>query len=168
MAGPNVIPLKSPQKTPCQVRRSARMARALNRQAGTAIGVGTVAVTLTALSLSHLARGVEIITASSSSEAWAMAVGIDLGFIALELSQLAISDKVRRQVSRVPFAGALVPLAAYHKDHRIWSVMIEVNRRLYMNEHSGLIKEGFEQVRTVIGRLIVTAAEAAVRDLRAG
>jgi hypothetical protein len=29
-----------------------------------------------------------------------MAVGIDLGFVALELSQLAINDKVRKQVSR--------------------------------------------------------------------
>jgi N-formylglutamate deformylase len=67
----------------------------------------------------------------------------------------------------VPFAGAPVPLASYHKDHRVWSVMIEVNRRLYMNEHSGVIKEGFEQVRAVLGRLIVTAAEAAVRDVGA-
>jgi N-formylglutamate amidohydrolase len=40
-----------------------------------------------------------------------------------------------------PFAGALVPLASYRKDRRIWSVMIEVNRRLYMDEHSGLKKQ---------------------------
>jgi N-formylglutamate amidohydrolase len=33
-----------------------------------------------------------------------------------------------------PFAGALVPLASYRKDRRVWSVMIEVNRRLYMDE----------------------------------
>jgi N-formylglutamate deformylase len=33
-----------------------------------------------------------------------------------------------------PFAGALVPLASYRKNRRILSVMIEVNRRLYMNE----------------------------------
>jgi N-formylglutamate amidohydrolase len=37
-----------------------------------------------------------------------------------------------------PFAGALVPLASYRTDRRIWSVMIEVNRRLYMDEQSGL------------------------------
>jgi len=30
-----------------------------------------------------------------------------------------------------PFAGALVPLPSYHKDRRILSAMIEVNRRLY-------------------------------------
>ena len=33
-----------------------------------------------------------------------------------------------------PFAGALVPLSYYRKDDRVLSVMIEVNRRLYMDE----------------------------------
>jgi hypothetical protein len=31
-----------------------------------------------------------------------------------------------------PFAGALVPLVSFRKDRRVLSVMIEVNRRLYM------------------------------------
>jgi len=66
-----------------------------------------------------------------------------------------------------PFSGALVPLASYRTDRRIWSVMIEVNRRLYMDEHSGLKNRAFEQVRGVVGRLIETAAEAAVCDLNA-
>ncbi len=66
-----------------------------------------------------------------------------------------------------PFAGALVPLASYRRDRRIWSVMIEVNRRLYMDEHSGPKNRAFEQVRAVVGQLIVTAAEAAVCDLDA-
>lgn len=61
-----------------------------------------------------------------------------------------------------PFAGALVPLGSYRTDHRIWSVMIEVNRRLYMDEHSGLKTRAFEQVRDVVGQLITTASEAAV------
>jgi N-formylglutamate deformylase len=64
-----------------------------------------------------------------------------------------------------PFAGALVPLASYRRDRRIWSVMIEVNRRLYMDEHSGPKNRAFERVRAVVGQLIVTAAEAAVCDL---
>jgi N-formylglutamate deformylase len=66
-----------------------------------------------------------------------------------------------------PFAGALVPLASYRTDRRILSVMIEVNRRLYMDEHSGLKNRAFEQVRVVVGQLIATAAETAVRDLNA-
>jgi hypothetical protein len=51
---------------------------------------------LTALSLSHLAHGVEIVTGSSTWESWAMAAGVDCGFITLELSQLAIGDIVRK------------------------------------------------------------------------
>ena len=91
--------------------KSRRAHKALRRQAGTAIGVGAVAVTLTALSLSHLAHGVEIVTGSSQWEAWAMAIGIDLGFVALELSQLAISDKVRRQVGKFARPAILGTLA---------------------------------------------------------
>jgi N-formylglutamate deformylase len=67
----------------------------------------------------------------------------------------------------VPFAGALVPLASYRRDRRVWSVMIEVNRRLYMDEHSGLKNRAFEQVRVLVGQLIAIAAEAAVGDLNA-
>jgi hypothetical protein len=61
-AAANLVQLKSSQKTPRQVRGSNRAARALSRQAGTAIGVGAVAVTLTALSLSHLAAGINLVT----------------------------------------------------------------------------------------------------------
>jgi hypothetical protein len=75
-----------------------------------------VAVTLTALLLSHLAHGIELVTHANAWESWAMAVGIDLGFVALELSQLAtVSDKVRRQVSlfaEPAIAGTLAGSAA--------------------------------------------------------
>lgn len=63
----------------------------------------------------------------------------------------------------VPFAGALVPLSSYRKDRRVLSVMIEVNRRLYMDEDSGLKRHDFEEVRAAVERIIVIAAEAAAR-----
>jgi N-formylglutamate deformylase len=63
-----------------------------------------------------------------------------------------------------PFAGALVPLSLYRKDRRIHSVMIEVNRRLYMDEHSGLKAHAFEQVRGVVKQLIITGAETVIRS----
>ncbi len=100
MATVTVLQPKSTPKTPRQLRRTTRATRSLRRQAATAVGIGLVAVTLTTLSLSHLAHGIGIVTHAEVWEAWAMAVGIDLGFVALELSQLAIGDKVRRQVSR--------------------------------------------------------------------
>jgi N-formylglutamate deformylase len=61
-----------------------------------------------------------------------------------------------------PFAGALVPLSSYRKDRRILSVMIEVNRRLYMDERSGAKSQGFGKVRAALASLIVIAAEAAM------
>jgi N-formylglutamate deformylase len=60
-----------------------------------------------------------------------------------------------------PFAGALVPLSSYQTDRRILSVMIEVNRRLYMDELSGQKTRDFGKVRAAIGRLIMAAVEAA-------
>ena len=61
----------------------------------------------------------------------------------------------------VPFSGSLVPLSSYRKDPRILSVMIEVNRSLYMDERSGLKNQNFEQVSTAAGRFIMDAVEAA-------
>ena len=92
-------------------RKHRRAVGALRRQAGTAVGVGAVAVTLTALSLNHLAHGITIVTGAETWEAWAMAIGIDLGFIALELSQLAINERVRRQIARFARPAILGTLA---------------------------------------------------------
>lgn len=78
---------------------SRRFARRIRRQGAAAVGIGLVAGTLTALSLSHLAHGITIVTAAPMWESWAMAIGIDLGFVALELSQLtAATDAVHRSV----------------------------------------------------------------------
>ena len=60
-----------------------------------------------------------------------------------------------------PFSGTLVPLASYRKDRRIMSVMIEVNRRLYMYENTGSKNQAFGKVCAAVGRLIVIAAQAA-------
>jgi hypothetical protein len=99
-------------KVPTPSRRDQRASRALRRQGGTAVAIGGVAVTLTALSLSHLAHGITIVTGAETWEAWAMAVGIDLGFIALELSQIAtVSDRLRKNVSRFARPAILGTLA---------------------------------------------------------
>jgi hypothetical protein len=106
MANTNIHQLRPPQKA-AETRKSRRALKALRRQAGTAVGIGAVAITLTALSLSHLAHGITIVTGAEAWEAWAMAIGIDLGFVALELGQIAVvSDKLRKHVSR--FAGPAI------------------------------------------------------------
>ena len=66
-----------------------------------------------------------------------------------------------------PFSGALVPLSSYRKDHRILSVMIEVNRRLYMEEKSGKKKRGLGKLCATLGRLVMAAAEAAMEEASA-
>lgn len=100
MANQNVIELRKTAK-PVTTRRVTRATRALRRQAATAAGIGLVAATVTALSLRHLSHGIGIVTGAEGWEAWAMAVGIDLGFVALELAQVAtVSERVRKQVAK--------------------------------------------------------------------
>jgi N-formylglutamate amidohydrolase len=53
-----------------------------------------------------------------------------------------------------PFAGAFVPLRFYQKDKRVISIMIEINRSLYMNEKSGEKNSGFLKIRDLINKFI--------------
>jgi N-formylglutamate deformylase len=45
-----------------------------------------------------------------------------------------------------PFAGALVPSSRYRRDARVGAVMVEVNRRLYVNEVDATPLADFERV----------------------
>jgi hypothetical protein len=82
--------------------------KAMARQRAAAIGIGTVGAVLTGLSLSHLAEGVFLVTHSSPVEAWSMAIGIDCGFIGLELANLlTVSEKTRKAVSRFATPGII-------------------------------------------------------------
>jgi len=46
-----------------------------------------------------------------------------------------------------PYSGTLVPSAFYRKNPNVRSVMIEVNRKLYMDEEAGTKSSGFESVK---------------------
>ncbi len=95
-------------------RASAR--RKLQRQHAAAIGAAGVAVVLTGLSLSHLSHGIHLVTKATALECWAMAIGIDMGFMAAEASMLcASSEPVRRRVARYAkpaIAGTLIMSSA--------------------------------------------------------
>ena len=52
-----------------------------------------------------------------------------------------------------PFAGAIVPMEYYRVDPRVRSIMIEINRRLYMRE-DGTRSESFQKVRADVQALI--------------
>jgi hypothetical protein len=104
-ASPVITAIPAARREPApsrpQRQQKRRAIKALRRQSGAAIAIGGVGVTLVTVSLNHLAHGIELVTSTPAWEAWTMAVGIDLGFVALETSQLAtMGEKVRRHIAR--------------------------------------------------------------------
>lgn len=76
------------RRTRPEIRQSKREAVATKQQ-GIAAGVcGSVAAVLTALTLTHSAAGTGIMTNAPVWECWAMAGGLDLGFVALEAAKV--------------------------------------------------------------------------------
>lgn len=53
-----------------------------------------------------------------------------------------------------PFRGTLVPSGSYHKDERVRSIMIEVNRSLYIDEATGLKAARFKNVHFRLGNIL--------------
>lgn len=59
-----------------------------------------------------------------------------------------------------PFAGALVPLSRYQKDRRVASIMIEYNRRLYMDETTGARNASFGELTRITHEVLTALAPA--------
>lgn len=53
-----------------------------------------------------------------------------------------------------PFAGTMVPMRWYRRDSRVQSIMVEANRRLYMDEVTGERLDGFDSVAARVGDLL--------------
>jgi hypothetical protein len=80
---------------------SSHWRKAMKRQSLTAWLISATIVVLTALSLSHLASGINIVTRSAQWQGWALAIGIDVGFILMELACITtVAEKVRKVVER--------------------------------------------------------------------
>jgi hypothetical protein len=77
-----------------------------------AVGVLAVALALLGLSLSHLASGVAIVTACGERDGWLMAIGIDMGFVALELALFVAPAAARPVVGRYASPAIVGTLAA--------------------------------------------------------
>jgi len=75
----------------------------------------------------------------------------------------AMCDKVKELGYKpkvdTPYAGAITPMKFYRKDSRVVSVMIETNRKLYLNESDMTKSGGFEKTREVCRELMRCAAE---------
>ena len=67
-----------------------------------------------------------------------------------------------RVAHNTPFAGSYVPLPYYRRDKRVASLMIEVNRKLYMDEQTGRRADSFERTAGVVRSLLELAASSAL------
>lgn len=66
-----------------------------------------------------------------------------------EAEQLGLSVAVN-----APFAGALVPSEFYRARKSVFGVMLEVNRKLYLDESTGAKHEGFSRTRQQVQQLL--------------
>lgn len=53
-----------------------------------------------------------------------------------------------------PFKGTIMPLKYYKQEKRVQSIMLEINRKLYMNEENGEKIERFEELKSNIKKVI--------------
>ena len=49
-----------------------------------------------------------------------------------------------------PYSGSIVPMEYYQKDPRVSSIMLEVNRRLYLKENSNEKFEGYDKTKEIV------------------
>lgn len=58
-----------------------------------------------------------------------------------------------------PYRGTFVPLIYYKKDRRVESIMIEVNRSLYINEDTGEKKSDYDYIKRAIKNVVMGMSE---------
>ena len=49
-----------------------------------------------------------------------------------------------------PYSGSIVPMEYYQKEPRVTSIMLEVNRRLYLKENTNEKSEGYESTKEIV------------------
>ena len=83
-------------------------------------------------------------------------IGTDPFHTPKQLSDLTM-DYLRKEGFSVsmnrPYAGSLVPMKYYGKDRRVCSIMIEINRRLYMDEN-GQRSNSFSSIQRTVSVLL--------------
>ena len=55
-----------------------------------------------------------------------------------------------------PYKGALVPMEHYKKNNQVQSIMLEVNRALYLNEPSNIRSDNYLEIKRVTANFIQT------------
>ena len=71
-----------------------------------------------------------------------------------EIGRQAVTDEgLTCEINR-PFSGSIVPSRYHCRDSRVFSIMVEVNRSLYMDEGTGVRSSQYERCRASLGRII--------------
>lgn len=55
-----------------------------------------------------------------------------------------------------PYSGTMVPMEHYHKNQNVSSIMLEVNRKLYLNEPGNLKSEGYPLAKNIVQEYLET------------
>jgi hypothetical protein len=111
MATPNLVQLKPAQKPATRKPRRASKAAVVRKHAPAA-GLGLVILVLLYLSLNHLARGIMVVTLCDGWEGYAMAVGLDLLIVGLEVAMVVTAGtKAQRPVARFANPALLTAFA---------------------------------------------------------
>ncbi|QOW09790.1 N-formylglutamate amidohydrolase [Kaistella flava (ex Peng et al. 2021)] len=55
-----------------------------------------------------------------------------------------------------PYTGSIVPLEYYRKNPNVQSIMLEVNRKLYLKEDSNEKSESYLEIKKVVGEFVKT------------
>jgi N-formylglutamate deformylase len=53
-----------------------------------------------------------------------------------------------------PFSGALVPMHYFRNGDRVTSIIVEVNRRLYLDEVSGKMGAHFSRIQSLLAKVL--------------
>jgi N-formylglutamate deformylase len=77
----------------------------------------------------------------------------------LEFTVKTFKDEGFSVKENYPFEGTLVPSDFYLKDKRVTSIMIELNRGLYMNEKSGRVNNEYERIKKIVQNCCILIIE---------
>jgi N-formylglutamate deformylase len=86
-------------------------------------------------------------------------IGTDSFHTSIELIELSEEFFNNRGLSMgidAPYAGTIVPMNFYGKDSRVMSIMLEVNRKLYLDEPTNQRSENYENTKQIVQEYIQT------------
>jgi N-formylglutamate amidohydrolase len=72
----------------------------------------------------------------------------------IQLTLKAFEQQKFSVATNRPYKGTLVPSEYYKKNKSVWSIMIEVNRKWYMNEETGEKNILFEETQNRISNAL--------------